>query len=117
MTAQVAGIMHGRMLGYVGLANRAGKVISGGSMVSDAIRSGHKPGLVLLAKDVSASIGDKIVSLATVHHIACIQIMTKDDFGAILGKAPRSAIAIKTGGFVVQLIQEIERYRNFLGEV
>jgi predicted RNA-binding protein YlqC (UPF0109 family) len=43
--------------------------------------------------------------------------MTKDDFGAILGKAPRSAVAIKTGGFVVQLTHEIERYRNFLGEV
>jgi hypothetical protein len=43
--------------------------------------------------------------------------MTKDDFGAILGKAPRSAIAIKAGGFVAQLSQEIKRYRNFLGEV
>jgi hypothetical protein len=43
--------------------------------------------------------------------------MMKDDFGAILGKAPRSAIAIRTGGFVAQLMYEIERYRNFLGEV
>jgi ribosomal protein L7Ae-like RNA K-turn-binding protein len=73
--------------------------------------------LILVAKDVSASIGDKIVLLAAVHGIACIYIMTKDDFGAILGKAPRSAIAIKSGGFVAQLSQEIERYRNFLGEV
>ena len=117
MVGQVVSIMHERILGYIGLANRAGKVISGGSMVTDAIRSGQKPGLVLLAKDVSASIGDKIELLATVHQIACIQIMDKDDFGAILGKAPRSAIAIKTGGFVVQLKHEIERYRNFLGEV
>jgi predicted RNA-binding protein YlxR (DUF448 family)/ribosomal protein L7Ae-like RNA K-turn-binding protein len=117
MVVQVAGIMHGRILGYIGLANRAGKVVSGGSMVSDAVRSIHKPGLVLIAKDVSASIGDKIVSLATVHHIACLNILSKDDFGAILGKAPRSAIAIKAGGFVAQLKNEIERYRNFLGEV
>jgi hypothetical protein len=43
--------------------------------------------------------------------------MEKEDFGAILGKAPRSAIAIKAGGFVAQLTHEIERYRNFLGEV
>jgi predicted RNA-binding protein YlxR (DUF448 family) len=117
MFAQVAGIMQGRILGYIGLANRSGKVISGGSMVSDAIRSAHKPGLILVAKDVSASIGDKIVVLAAVHGIACIHSMMKDDFGAILGKAPRSAIAIKAGGFVAQLSQEIERYRNFLGEV
>lgn len=117
MVGQVASIMHGRILGYIGLANRAGKVISGGSMVSEVIRGGHKPGLVLLAKDVSPSIGDKIESLAAVHRITCIHIMSKDDFGAILGKAPRSAVAIKSGGFVVQLMHEIERYRNFLGEV
>jgi predicted RNA-binding protein YlxR (DUF448 family)/ribosomal protein L7Ae-like RNA K-turn-binding protein len=117
MAGQVAGIMHGRILGYLGLANRAGKVISGGSMVSEAIRGAQKPGLILVAKDVSASIGDKIVSLAAVHRIACIHIMTKDDFGAILGKAPRSAVAVRAGGFVVQLRHEIERYRNFLGEV
>lgn len=117
MAGQVAGIMQGRILGYLGLANRAGKVISGGSMVCDAIRSGHKPGIVLIANDVSPSIGEKIVSLAAAHRIACIHIMTKDDFGAILGKAPRSAVAIKSGGFVGQLTHEIERFRNFLGEV
>src|SRR5512133_620863 len=117
MSEQIERVMHARILGYIGLANRSGKVVSGGSMVSDAIRGGHKPGLILLAKDVSASIGDKIVLLAAVHRITCIHILSKDDFGAILGKAPRSAVAIKAGGFVLQLTREIERYRNFLGEV
>jgi ribosomal protein L7Ae-like RNA K-turn-binding protein len=109
--------MQNRILGYLGLANRAGKVISGGSMVSDAIKGSHKPGLILIARDVSAPIGDKIETLARVHRIACLRILTKNDFGAILGKAPRSAVAIPPGGFVVQLSHEIERYRNFLGEV
>jgi predicted RNA-binding protein YlxR (DUF448 family) len=117
MVRQVSGNMNGRILGYIGLANRAGKVISGGSMVSDAIRSSHKPGLVLLAKDVSLSIGEKIEMLAAVNRTACVSILTKDDFGAILGKAPRSAVAIKASGFVAHLTHEIERYRNFLGEV
>lgn len=109
--------MSGRILSYIGLANRAGKVISGGSMVSDAIRGDHKPGLVLVAQDVSEGIGEKIELLAAVNRTACVRIMTKDDFGAILGKAPRSAVAIKSSGFVAQLRFEIERYRNFLGEV
>jgi len=117
MTGQVVGSMLRRILGYIGLANKAGQVISGGSLVSDAIRSGHKPGLILVATDVSEGIGEKIELLATVHHIACLRVLSKDDFGAILGKAPRSAIAIKPGGFVAQLTYEIERYRNFLGEV
>lgn len=117
MTDQVSGIMHGRILGYVGLANRAGKVISGSSMVCDAIKSGHKPGLVLLAKDISPAIGEKVETLAAIHRIPFFHVMTKDDFGAILGKAPRSAVAVKTSGFVAQMVHEIERYRNFLGEV
>jgi predicted RNA-binding protein YlxR (DUF448 family)/ribosomal protein L7Ae-like RNA K-turn-binding protein len=117
MTGQVGGIMLRRILGYIGLANKAGQVVSGGSLVSDAIRSGHKPGLILVATDVSEDIGEKIERLAAVHHIASFRIMKKDDFGAILGKAPRSAVAIKAGGFVAQLKYEIERYRNFLGEV
>lgn len=117
MTGQVGGIMQRRILGYIGLANKAGQVISGGSLVSDAIRGGHKPGLILVATDVSEAIGEKIELLAAVHHVACRRILNKDDFGAILGKAPRSAVAIRAGGFVAQLTYEIERYRNFLGEV
>jgi ribosomal protein L7Ae-like RNA K-turn-binding protein len=117
MSGQVAGIMQRRILGYIGLANKAGQVVSGGSLVSDAIRSGHKPGLIMVAADVSEAIGEKIELLAAVHRIACFRIMGKDDYGAILGKAPRSAVAIRTGGFVAQLTYEIERYRNFLGEV
>ena len=117
MSGQVGDIMQRRILSYIGLANKAGQVVSGGSLVSDAIRSGHKPGLIMVAADVSEAIGEKIELLAAVHRIACFRIMGKDDYGAILGKAPRSAVAIRTGGFVAQLTYEIERYRNFLGEV
>ncbi|MBI2353942.1 MAG: DUF448 domain-containing protein [Deltaproteobacteria bacterium] len=117
MVALVGRLMRERVLGYLGLANRAGKVISGGSLVSDAMRSNNKPGLVLLATDTSAAIGERIEALAGAHRIPCLRIMTKDDFGAILGKAPRSAVAVRPGGLVAQLAGVIERYRNFLGEV
>lgn len=117
MAALVSRLLRERILGYLGLANRAGKIISGGSLVSDAIRAKLKPGLVLVATDVSEAIGEKIMQLAAVHGVACASVLTKDDFGAILGKAPRSAVAVRPGGFVAQLASEIERYRNFLGEV
>ena len=117
MVASVARLLRERILGYIGLANRSGKIISGGSLVSDAIRSSNKPGLVLVATDVSDAIGARIETLAGVNRIPYVSIMTKDDFGAILGKAPRSAVAVRSGGFVKQLAGVIERYRNFLGEV
>jgi len=117
LTGLVARLMRERILGCLGMANRAGKIISGGALVSDAIRGKIKPGLILVAADVSESIGKKIVVLADVHRIRCERVLTKDDFGAILGKAPRSAVAVRQGGFVVRLVSEIERFRNFLGEV
>lgn len=117
MIALVGRLMRDRIIGYLGLANKSGKVISGGSLVSDAIRGKVKPGLILVATDVSENIGEKIVVLAGVHGIRCECLLTKDDFGSILGKAPRSAVAIRSGGFVIQIANEIKRYRNFLGEV
>jgi predicted RNA-binding protein YlxR (DUF448 family) len=117
MKALVTSLMRERILGYLGLANRAGKIISGSSLVSDAIRSKIKPGLILVAVDISGAIGEKIDVLAAVHKIRSDRVLTKDDFGAILGKAPRSALAVRQGGFVARIVKEIERYRNFLGEV
>jgi len=109
-------LLYGRIIGLIGLANKAGKVISGGSMVSDSLKSRVKPGLVIVAEDVSEVIGGKIILLAEVFTVPHRTAITKDDFGAVLGKAPRSALAIKSGGFVAQLLKAIDRYRNFLGE-
>lgn len=117
LVEQVTKMLEERVRGLIGLANKAGKIIGGGSMVSDAIRGGRKPGLVLVATDVSETIGTKIIAQAKRHDIPCCSILTKDDFGAILGKAPRSAVAVLAGGFVVPLVGAIDRYRNFLGEV
>jgi uncharacterized protein len=109
--------LHDRIIGLIGLANKAGVVISGGSMVIDALRGKVKPGLVIIATDVSEAIGAKIIYAAAAHHVPHRIGVTKDDFGAILGKAPRSAIAVASGGFVAQLVKAIDRYKNFLGEV
>lgn len=117
MAEHVRRQLHDRIIGMIGLANKAGTLTGGGSMVSDALRSKVKPGLVLIATDVSEPIGAKIVVLADVNNVPYRTIMTKDDFGAIMGKAPRSAVAVKRGGFVSQLLKAIDRYRNFLGEV
>ncbi|MFZ2948829.1 MAG: DUF448 domain-containing protein [Desulfuromonadaceae bacterium] len=117
MVEHVRQQLHSRIIGLVGLANKAGSITGGGSMVIEALKGKKKPGLVIVATDVSEAIGGKIIYAATVHGVPHRTAVTKDDFGAILGKAPRSAIAVATGGFVAQLVKAIDRYRNFLGEV
>ena len=117
MTGLVSRLLLERVMGFVALANKAGKLIAGGSMVGDALKGKNKPGLVLVAQDISEAIGEKIAAQAAGNGVACHRILTKDDFGALLGKAPRSAVAVKASGFVAQLVKNIERHRNFLGEV
>ncbi len=109
-------LLFDRIIGLIGLANKASQVIGGGSMVSEALKNRVKPGLVIVATDVSEAIGGKIISLANVNKVPYRTAITKDDFGVVLGKAPRSALAIRSGGFVAQLLRAIDRYRNFLGE-
>lgn len=109
--------LHARIIGLIGLANKAGSITGGSSMVIDSLRGKKKPGLVIIASDISEAIGVKIIHAAESHHVQHRTAATKDDFGAILGKAPRSAIAVASGGFVAQLVKSIDRYRNFLGEV
>jgi predicted RNA-binding protein YlxR (DUF448 family)/ribosomal protein L7Ae-like RNA K-turn-binding protein len=109
--------LHSRIMGLIGLANKAGVIISGGSLVSDALRHKKKPGLIVVATDVSEAIGSKITHSAASFHVPHRTAVLKDDFGKILGKAPRSAIAVTSDSFALQLVKAIDRYRNFLGEV
>jgi ribosomal protein L7Ae-like RNA K-turn-binding protein len=113
----VSKLLQSRIFGLIGLAKKAGMITGGGSMVIDELRSKKKPGLVIVASDVSEAIGEKIIHAAVTHHVPHRTFVKKDDFGAILGKAPKSAIAVASGGFVAQLVKAIDRYRNFLGEV
>lgn len=109
--------LHSRIIGLIGLANKAGLITGGGSMVIDALKGKKKPGLVIVATDVSEAIGSKIIHASAANNVPHRTVVTKEDFGAILGKAPRSAIAVASGGFIAQLVKAIDRYKNFLGEV
>ena len=117
MAQLVRSLMRDRVLGYLGLANRAGKIVSGSSLVCEAMRSKNKPALILVAHDASSAIADKVLALAAANCVRAERVLTKDVFGSILGKSPRSAVAVRQSGFVERLISEITRYRNFLGEV
>jgi uncharacterized protein len=107
--------MEERIASYIALANKAGKIISGGDMVADSIRkesTGKR--LVLLASDISVDIGRKICFLAQANGVRHEIFFDKNRLGELVGKGFRSVIAVQGNGFVESLIKEIDRYRNFL---
>jgi uncharacterized protein len=108
----VAARMFERIEGYLALANKAGKVASGGEGVMEALTR-KSPGIVCVATDISPDIGDKIAALATRLGVDRFSLFDKDRLGALVGKGLRSALVVEQGGFSDALHKELEKYRNF----
>lgn len=104
-----------RIASYVALANKAGRLMSGSDLVAEAVRK-KNVGLVIIAADASAESGRKIAFLASRESIPCYHLLTRDRFGALIGKGLRSAVGIQRGDFTAVLVKEIERFRNFSEE-
>lgn len=115
LCANIARCMEDRISSYIALANKAGKVVSGSDMVMENLRKNTlQAKLALLANDISEDIGFKIGNLADVNGITYYSLFDRNRLGELLGKGLRSAIVVQGEGFVVSLIREIERYRDFL---
>lgn len=113
----VCSIMEQRIGGYLSLANKAGAITSGGDAVERSLRSAKRPSLLLLAKDISPAIADKLQGLAERSGVPVHRVLSKELMGQLSGKeSDRSAVAVMSSGFARSLCKEIERYRNYLEE-
>lgn len=112
LIALVSARMEDRISGYLALANKAGKVASGGDTVMEAL-SKRSPGVVCVATDISPDIGLKVTGLAARMGVEHFSLFDKARLGALIGKELRSAVAVEQGGFSEALKHEMEKYRNF----
>ena len=97
-----------KILNLLGLAQRAGKVISGDFIVEKAIKR-KEPKLVLLASDCAANNEKKYTQLAETHHIPLHSIADKEALGTAIGKEVRVVVALQDDGFAKALHKEIDR--------
>lgn len=115
LIAWIIRAMEERIASYLALANKAGKVVSGSDLVTEALkRKSPVKKLLLVATDISEDIGDRIRSLANLHGVHHETLFSKEHFGELLGKGLRSVVMIQGDGFVNTMNKEIARYRNFL---
>ncbi|MCR4704342.1 MAG: L7Ae/L30e/S12e/Gadd45 family ribosomal protein [Saccharofermentans sp.] len=88
-----------RVYGMIGLAARAGKIVSGSDAVTGAIRSGNAE-LLIITKDISRNSLDKILkNLTGDKEITCFSFGTSEDLGYALGKPDRTVAAITDKSF------------------
>jgi ribosomal protein L7Ae-like RNA K-turn-binding protein len=92
----------------LGLATKAGKLVSGEFMVENAIKD-FSAKLVILATDCSDNTKKKFRDRTTYRNVPYYEFSDKDELGRCIGKEFRACVAITDEGFATTLIGLLEQ--------
>ena len=90
--------MQDRVLGMLGLAQRAGRLVSGEEMTINAVKDGSAM-LVIVADDASENTKKLFTDKCGFYEVPLILYGTKDTLGRAIGKIERSSLALNDKGF------------------
>ena len=96
-----------KALGMIGLAARAGKIVSGEFAVEKAVK-GRKACLVIIAEDASANTKKKFRNMCGYYKVPIYFYGDKESLGHAMGKEFRASLAVLDRGFA----QGIEKQLN-----
>lgn len=92
----------------LGLANRAGKCITGEEAIINALRK-QKLYLVIVAKDASPNTKKRYSDKCSFYNVPCLELGTVVELSHAIGKFNRVAIGISDQGFAKGLWSKIEK--------
>ncbi|SDD44902.1 L7Ae/L30e/S12e/Gadd45 family ribosomal protein [Sporomusa acidovorans] len=92
-----------KLMSLLGLAQKAGKIVSGEFGVQGAIKSG-KAKLLIIAIDASDSTQKEYQHLAKSRNIAMFCALSKEQLGGAIGKALRAVVAVTDEGFTKPIV-------------
>ncbi len=96
-----------KILNAIGLCKRAGKLITGESMVVESIRSKNAK-LVLISSDCEKNTFNKVVNKCKFYNVEYFQLeLNKYEIGQAIGKDIRVCVAIQDAGFKKMILKEI----------
>lgn len=96
-----------KVLGTLGLAMKAGKVVSGEFMTENAIRDGRAK-LVIIAADASANTKKKFADSCHYYKVPHVEWGDKDILGNAIGKEFRASLAVTDGGFAKSIGKNLD---------
>lgn len=85
--------MNEKFLGMLGMAKRAGKVISGEAVCSKAIKNGEAR-LVIIASDASENTKKSVINSCQYYRVDYIEAASMADIGKYTGSASERAVAV-----------------------
>lgn len=92
-----------RFFQLLGLAQRAGKVVSGHDLVINEIRRG-KARLVLISQDAATATKQKVKTKGSYYNIKVVEIGNRETLGHAIGKEQRVVLAVTDEGFANKLL-------------
>lgn len=99
-----------KVLSYLGLATKAGKIQSGEFSTEKSVKSG-KAALVIVAEDASDNTKKKFKNMCTFYEVPFYIYGTKEALGACIGKEFRASLALEDTGFCNAIKKQIDSER------
>ncbi len=96
-----------KVLGTLGLATKAGEVVSGEFMTEKSIRDGMAK-LVIVAEDASANTKKKFKDSCSFYRIPCVFFSDKETLGNAIGKEFRASLAVTDRGFAQSIGKNLD---------
>jgi hypothetical protein len=116
LPARVEELLSRRCMDLLGLAKRAGQVVSGYERVASLLASGGVS-VLLAAVDTAEDGRRKLRAVARSQDPApqVVEVFTAEELGRALGKAARAHVAIAPGGFAARVSIEAARLSGLRG--
>ena len=101
-----------QVLSAIGLAKRAGKLVSGEMAVEQSVRSG-KARLLLIASDASAATIESYQNMAVYYELPWRFALLKSEMGDAIGKGTRAAAAVTDTGLATMIVKRLDEMEQF----
>jgi len=82
----------------LGLAQKAGKIVSGELAVEKTVKSGQAK-ILIMATDCSAATKKNYRDMTTYYKVELLEHFLKEELGTCIGKVYRAALAVTDAGF------------------
>ena len=101
-----------KIASLLGLAQKAGKIVSGELAVEKAVKSGQAK-ILIIATDCSTPTKKNYRDMTTYYNVELVEHFSKEELGTCIGKVYRAALAVIDAGFSTAVKKLLD---NKLGE-
>ncbi|SDL50330.1 LSU ribosomal protein L7AE [Geoalkalibacter ferrihydriticus] len=101
----------------LGMVRKAGFALGGGNLVLSALEKEGGLALVIVARDISEGVLEKIRRRTQAFGVPLYTWGEKQSLGRCMGREERSVIGVKQGKLAMALQEGLARYERFVGEI